>query len=141
MATLAAEHDRLTSALERAVRAQSPVHRLPRELLANIFKMGVLQMEEEDALMLPTLMGVNSHWREVALNTPSLWSRVIISRHHSLQAARRRIKLSKGVSVDICIDFNESRFDSPETLEHIMQAMDVLKPATRRWRSLRCVLP
>ena len=48
MATLLSERDILESRLEQAVRMQSPVQRLPSELLASIFTRGVLGTEEED---------------------------------------------------------------------------------------------
>lgn len=46
----------LETHLEQAVRLQSPIHRLPNELLASIFVLGVLGIRDENPVMVPTLM-------------------------------------------------------------------------------------
>ena len=56
MASLMDQRHELESHLEQAVRLQSPVLRLPSELLSSIFVMGVLGMGDEDPVMVPTLM-------------------------------------------------------------------------------------
>ena len=49
MSTLMSQRRILESKLEQAVRLQSPIHRLPKELLGTIFIIGVLQLEDEDS--------------------------------------------------------------------------------------------
>lgn len=56
MADLLSQRQSLEAQLEQAVRLQSPVIRLPSELLSSIFVMGVLGMGDEDPIMVPTLM-------------------------------------------------------------------------------------
>lgn len=56
MAELMYQRQSLEAQLEQAVRLQSPVIRLPSELLSSIFIMGVLGMGDEDPIMVPTLM-------------------------------------------------------------------------------------
>ena len=56
MAFLMSQRHALESHLEQAVRLQSPVLRLPSELLSSIFIMGVLGIEDENPVMVPTLM-------------------------------------------------------------------------------------
>jgi len=56
MAALTKERAALEAKLETAVRLQSPVLRLPSELLSNIFTIGVLGMGDEEPIMVPTLM-------------------------------------------------------------------------------------
>jgi hypothetical protein len=56
MASLVKERAELETKLETAVRLQSPVLRLPSELLSSIFSIGVLDMGDEDPVMVPTLM-------------------------------------------------------------------------------------
>lgn len=56
MAFLMSQRHELESHLEQAVRLQSPVLRLPTELLSSIFVMGVLGMGDENPVMVPTLM-------------------------------------------------------------------------------------
>jgi hypothetical protein len=56
MASLMSQRHELESHLEQAVRLQSPVLRLPCELLSSIFIMGVLGIGDENPVMVPTLM-------------------------------------------------------------------------------------
>lgn len=56
MAALVKERADLEIKLETTVRLESPVLRLPSELLSNIFTIGVLGMGDEDPIMVPTLM-------------------------------------------------------------------------------------
>lgn len=56
MATLISQRHELESHLEQAVRLQSPVLRLPSELLSSIFVMGVLGIGDENPVMVSTLM-------------------------------------------------------------------------------------
>lgn len=56
MASLMSQRHELESHLEQAVRLQSPVLRLPSELLASIFVIGVLGMDDDDPVMVPTIM-------------------------------------------------------------------------------------
>ena len=106
MALLLSERDLLESRLESAVRMQSPVQRLPSELLASIFIMGVMNMEEDDSLMLSTLMLVCRHWLEVAVNTPILWTRIAAGVRHPISHAQRKLERSKALPLHICVDFS-----------------------------------
>jgi hypothetical protein len=81
------ERERLERSLEQAVRLQAPSN-LPSELLASIFTIGVLGADEEDTLMLSNIVLVCRYWADVAMNTPILWSRVVVSNHVSLDKAR-----------------------------------------------------
>lgn len=56
MASLMIQRHELEAHLEQAVRLQSPIHRLPNELLRAIFVIGVLRIEDENPVMVPTLM-------------------------------------------------------------------------------------
>ena len=56
MSALVKERTDLETKLELAVRLQSPVLRLPSELLSRIFSIGVLEMGDENPIMVPTLM-------------------------------------------------------------------------------------
>lgn len=56
MSALAKERTDLEMKLEQAVRLQSPVLRLPSELLSSIFRIGVLEMGDENPVMVPMLM-------------------------------------------------------------------------------------
>ena len=56
MASLMHERHALETHLERAVRLQAPVHRIPSELLSHIFIIGVLDATDDNPVMVPTLM-------------------------------------------------------------------------------------
>lgn len=54
MASLMRERHALESSLERAVRLQAPIHRIPSEVLSQIYLMGVYA--DDNPVMIPTLM-------------------------------------------------------------------------------------
>lgn len=56
MTTLVKERADLETKLETAVRLQSPILRLPTEILSNIFTIGVLGIADDNPVMVPTLM-------------------------------------------------------------------------------------
>ncbi|TFY80926.1 hypothetical protein EWM64_g3087 [Hericium alpestre] len=140
MASLMDERDELESRLAQAVRLQAPIQRLPSELLASIFTIGVLDMEE-DSLMLSNLMLVCRYWSEVAVSTPVLWSRIVVSNHDSLDKAKRNLSRSKSVSLDVLISFSPKLESGSLTTETIVLAMDLLWPSTWRWKSFRLWVP
>lgn len=141
MANLMTERRKLESRLEQAVRLQSPVQRLPKEILGSIFIIGVLQMEEEDTLLLSTLMLVCKYWTEVALSTPVLWSKIAIGNHGSLIKAKRKLERSKSVPLDISLQFSPRLEHASTVMELVVRAMDLLRPSIWRWRSFRLAVP
>lgn len=141
MAALLSQRQELESHLEQAVRSQSPIFRLPEELLSLIFVTGVCDTEDEDPLLVSSLMLVCRYWREVVVSTPELWSTICVGPHDSLEKARRRLARSKSVRLDVNINFNP-RVDNPSTVtESIVHAMDLLRPALWRTRSFRLSVP
>ncbi|KAF9483455.1 hypothetical protein BDN70DRAFT_799710 [Pholiota conissans] len=141
MAALVKERAELETKLETAVRLQSPVLRLPSELLSSIFSIGVLEMGDEDPVMVPTLMLVCRYWAEVALNTPMLWAKISVSPHDSLEKARRRILRSKSCALDVTVNFGP-RIDYMQGInEQIMHAMDLFKPSLWRTKSFSLTVP
>ncbi|KDQ62299.1 hypothetical protein JAAARDRAFT_122507 [Jaapia argillacea MUCL 33604] len=141
MASLLSEREMLESRLEQAVRLQSPIHRLPNELLASIFVNGVFDTEEEDPLMLSNVMLVCRHWSAVAVDTPMLWSKIVVSNHHSTDRAKIKLARSKSVPLDISIDFNPRLEHGGQVTQNIVYAMDILRPSIYRWRSFSMLLP
>lgn len=144
MASLRTKREEIESRLEQAVRTQcpSPIHRLPYELLASIFTMGVFPSEEEeDPLMLPTLMLVSRYWHDIATNTPTLWSKIRIGNHNSVEKAARMLARSKSVPLDISIDFNDRYTRQGSILDVLTRAMHLLAPSIRRWKSLHLSVP
>lgn len=144
MANLMFERRKLESRLEQAVRQQAPVYRLPRELLGSIFEIAVHPQDEEDAVLLSTLMLVCRDWTELAFNTPTLWSRIIIDNSKSIPRARRKLARSMSVPLDIWIQFGPQLTDTPGSqtvTELVVHAMDILRPAMWRWRTFRLAVP
>ncbi|KAJ6585063.1 hypothetical protein B0H19DRAFT_1206683 [Mycena capillaripes] len=151
MASLMSQRRDLETRLEQAVRLQSPVLRLPSELLSSIFIIGVLGDMEEDnpestdegkvTVMLPTLMLVCRYWLEVALATPLLWAKIAVSPHHSLEKARRKLGRSKSCPLDISINFGPRTEYTSSVTEQVVHAMDLFRPALWRIKSFRLNVP
>jgi hypothetical protein len=141
MASLMSERERLERSLEQAVRLQAPIQHLPSELLASIFTIGVLGAQEEDTLMLSNIVLVCRYWADVAMNTPILWSRVVVSNHVSLDKARRRLSRSKSVPLHVDINFSPQMDGRGGTTETIIHAMDILYPSIWRWKSFHLSVP
>ncbi|KAG6331362.1 hypothetical protein ID866_7729 [Astraeus odoratus] len=141
MASLLSQRQELESRLEQAVRSQSPIFRLPEELLSLIFVTGVCNSGDEDPLLVSSLLLVCRYWRDVAVNTPELWSTICVGPHDSLEKTRRRLVRSKSVPLDVAINFSP-RVDNPSAVtENIVRAMDLLQPALWRTRSFRLSVP
>ncbi|KAJ7459926.1 hypothetical protein FB451DRAFT_565931 [Mycena latifolia] len=151
MASLMSQRRDLESRLEQAVRLQSPVLRLPSELLASIFIIGVLGDKEDEnsdgtdegdvTVMLPALMLVCRYWLEVALSTPLLWAKIAVSPHHSLEKARRKLGRSKSCPLDITINFGPRTEYTSSVTEQVVHAMDLFRPALWRIKSFRLSVP
>ncbi|KAH9936154.1 uncharacterized protein B0H18DRAFT_868060 [Fomitopsis serialis] len=141
MASLLNERDLLESRLEQAVRMQSPVQRLPDELLSSIFEIGVLDGDEEDPITLANLMIVCRQWRDVAVDTPALWSRIWMGTRHSFERARVKLERSKTVPLYIGVDFSPRVEYGSVSTESLMLAMDLLRPAIWRWRTFHLTVP
>ncbi|KAI0731906.1 hypothetical protein C8Q72DRAFT_181509 [Fomitopsis betulina] len=141
MASLLNERDLLESRLEQAVRMQSPIQRLPDELLAAIFEIGVLDGEEEDPITLASLTTVCRQWKDVAVDTPALWSRIRMGTRHSFEKARVKLERSKTVPLYIGLDFSPRVEYGSVSTETLMLAMDLLRPAIWRWRTFHLTIP
>nr|GAT60256.1 predicted protein [Mycena chlorophos] len=146
MAALSTQRRDLESRLEKAVRSQSPVLRIPSELLSEIFLIGVLEDVDDEssgAVMLPTLMLVCRYWLQVALATPSLWSQICVSPLHSLEHARRKLARSSSCPLDISINFGPRTeyASSGGVMEQVVRSMDIFSPAIWRIKSFRISVP
>ncbi|KAG6837184.1 hypothetical protein H0H93_013411 [Arthromyces matolae] len=162
MATLMSQRHELETHLEQAVRLQSPVLRLPSELLSSIFVMGVFEIGDEDPVMVSTLMLVwcvffiilntaaveieisksrSRYWAEVALNTPTLWTRLTVSPYDSLEKTRRKIERSKSCLLDVSINFDPRMEYTRSITEHVIDAMELIRPVLWRTKSFRLSVP
>lgn len=141
IASLLSQRQELESHLEQAVRSQSPIYRLPEELLSSIFVIGVCQSGDQDSLLVSSLMLVCRYWRDVVIHTPELWATICISPHESLEKARRKLTRSKSVPLDITVNFAPRTDTASGAMENIVRAMDLLRPALWRARSFRLSVP
>ncbi|KAJ7600742.1 hypothetical protein C8J56DRAFT_911172 [Mycena floridula] len=144
MASLMSQRRELESNLEQAVRSQSPVLRLPSELLSSIFVIGVLEFGDENPVMVATLMLVCRYWADVTLGTPVLWSKISVSQHDSLEKARRKLTRSKSCPLDVTINFppRTEFVDSVSSVtEQVIHAMDLIRPALWRTKSFCLNVP
>lgn len=141
VASLLSRRQELESHLEQAVRSQSPIFRLPEELLSLIFVTGVCGVGDEDPLLVSSLMLVCRYWRDIAVDTPELWSTICVSPHDSIEKARRRLARSKSVPLDVTINFSPL-VDNPSVVtENIVRAMDLLRPTLWRTKTFRLSVP
>jgi len=141
MASLMSQREELESHLAQAVRLQSPIQRLPCEILASIFVTGVFEADDEDPLMVSTLMLVCRYWSDVAINTPVLWSNIAVSTHDSLEKAQRKLRRSKSYPLDITINFGPRNEQSSNVTESVIHAMDLVRPALWRTKSFSLSVP
>ncbi len=141
VASLLSERDVLESRLESAVRLQSPVHRLPSELLASMFVTAVTGSGEEDSWTLSTIMLVCRHWNEIASNIPDLWCRVVAGIRHPLAKVQLKLERSKSIPLHICVDFSPKIENGTVTTESIVRTMDLLRTSIWRWKTFRLIVP
>ncbi|KAF7365130.1 F-box domain protein [Mycena venus] len=66
--------------------------KLPVEIITAIFEM----VTASDWTRVFTLWAVSQHWHNIALNTPNLWSILILTKRHPARHAQRWIERSKG---------------------------------------------
>jgi hypothetical protein len=139
LAALLAERASLQASLEHTARLHAPVQRLPSELLAAIFAIST-SGEEDNELVLSTLMLVCRHWTSVVRDTPVLWSRISIT-GPSLSRAQLRLERSKSVPLDVSVVFDPKRTDDDVTDATVVRALDLLAPSIGQWRSFRLSVP
>ncbi|KDQ62425.1 hypothetical protein JAAARDRAFT_30333 [Jaapia argillacea MUCL 33604] len=166
-----------------------PINQLPAELLSHIFMVGTLDaaeevLEEEDmseeddmsdddeeeegegeAPEFQVLVShVCKHWREVALQTPALWTTIDFAEGAPFEKSATWVERSKGCALDIGIDCcpddddgeqedDEDEDDEDEdeddgevgpsekppsfTLQHLTAAMIIVEPHIARWKSFQ----
>ncbi|KAJ6559105.1 hypothetical protein DFH09DRAFT_1316868 [Mycena vulgaris] len=66
--------------------------KLPVEIITVIFEM-VVDLDWSQVL---TIWSVSKHWHIIALNTPNLWSTLVLTHRHPVRHAQRWVKRSKG---------------------------------------------
>lgn len=105
------------------------IKRLPPELLAKIFEMGV----HECVALLPDLSLVSRHWRNLAVSTPLLWSYITLvpdedtygrdSETHARFMRKLTTSLTRSGTCKLSIDLDTRYLEFHHELEQIMNAL------------------
>src|ERR1700728_807674 len=109
------------------------IESLPNELLATIFAYGSRPSTHtgfrDSNLPFPLLVSsINKHWRDVALNSPDVWSCVYVSGWQPLEVTRTWIRRSRGCMLDVTLNL---RFIKQADVDLII---DLIVPHVGRWR-------
>lgn len=124
-----------------------PIHRMPVELLEEIFihYLSTKPAEKGTSLAIPmTLTRVCSQWRTIAFNTPRLWSCISISApsaQHSFNASQITHVLSHWIThsgqcgLSITLECPRLEKGALKAVQHL------LFPTSRRWFSLDLHVP
>ncbi|KAK7457248.1 hypothetical protein VKT23_010547 [Stygiomarasmius scandens] len=140
--------------IETSPTLQVPIHRLPTELLSEIFILyqDIHCAEGEDefresidqgsALTTGTLGSVCSRWRSISLDTPHLWSRFsldIASSCHKtdlIQCRSRvleRLSRSKQLPLSFAVYCGDDEMDDPERQLECQSILGLLVEQAHRW--------
>ncbi|KAF5315083.1 hypothetical protein D9619_007358 [Psilocybe cf. subviscida] len=111
-----------------------PIGQLPVELIAYIFDIG-----SQDDTSFPVIVShVCREWRDISLNTPSLWRHITLGPNEL--GCRKRLRRAKAHPLDIKL--SSSATESRHNQFHVMNMyaanryMGMVKPYTHQWRSL-----
>jgi hypothetical protein len=112
----------------------APVASLPNEILSTVFEAGCLSLPSPSLSSFEiTVSHVTRHWRDVAMNTPSLWTVIaILNRKYVLDMVEAYLARSKSLTLDISIHLATK---SPST-DSVMRAIIL---HIGRWRSFLVV--
>ncbi|KZT73913.1 hypothetical protein DAEQUDRAFT_742955 [Daedalea quercina L-15889] len=86
-------------------------------------------------------MIVCRQWRDVAVDTSVLWSRIRMGTRHPFERARVKLERSKTVPICVGVDFSPRVEYGSVSTESLMLAMDLLRPAIWRWRTFHLTVP
>lgn len=117
----------------------APIDILPPEILAEILK--VAQPPKRSRYWIPyevMISHVSSHWRDVALDTPQLWTRIDIYSLHSLAWIPSYLARSSTLPIDVRFDIWQSDRSSSSipAATTILPLIEATLPHIERWQSL-----
>ncbi|TBU47094.1 hypothetical protein BD309DRAFT_988309 [Dichomitus squalens] len=115
-----------------------PVLRLPREVLELIFKVGS-RMPQDDPILgssIPrpfplVVAAVSRQWREIALNTPDLWTNIVIKHPRPFGWIPLCLQRSCGQPIDITIDTRSTPLLNTTAVDQLIARF---LPHIQRWR-------
>ncbi|KAI0760711.1 hypothetical protein C8Q74DRAFT_1298391 [Fomes fomentarius] len=114
-----------------------PVLRLPPEVLVLIFKAGS-RMPQDDPILGPStprpfplvVAAVSRQWRDIAINTPDLWTNIAIRHPRPYGWVPLCLERSCGQPIDITIDCRSNLLTAP-VVDHLLSRF---MPHVGRWR-------
>ncbi|KAJ7465089.1 hypothetical protein FB451DRAFT_1402805 [Mycena latifolia] len=129
--------DRERGLVARLRLAIAPIHKLPAELLVEIFRIvgGVPMTRNRQIKQLHALSQVSSYWRKLAHTTPQLWTEPLYAMLKTtptdeyLAGVRRWLERSAPLPVPVILDTDRTSPD-PEAL------MEVLATAAHWWQEV-----
>ncbi|TEB23221.1 hypothetical protein FA13DRAFT_1740186 [Coprinellus micaceus] len=122
---------------DATTKGPAPVDEAPNEILSHVFELGYLSQEQPDDKFRRNISQTSSRFRQVALNTPSLWSKYNLTQGNISQYLpylSEYLQRSKGFPLDIDL----TCFWSREITRHLMV---LLLPHSARWRRLSIMTP
>lgn len=99
----------------------APIFSIPSEILSTIFKLGQAISREEENEGDPEypegqgvpfellLTQVSSHFRDIAIDTPVLWSSIVVTRTRSPESVATYVARSSGHLLDVRVDLVQDR--------------------------------
>jgi hypothetical protein len=129
----------LSLSLERAESLLQPIHQLPREVLAQIFKYAgrFISFGEKVSIPLLNCAHVCSSWHDVTMTTPSLWSRLDIDLASSHSSALEWVLRNSGSSrLGIYLALSEDNIGSL-----CQSLLELLITQSSRWHHLSLSVP
>lgn len=120
---------------------RAPISRLPNELLVQIFKLSLGAALEDDPLRSPDrqlpwmqgLAGVSRHWKDTILNSPSLWTTILVTPDSKAALVKMRLHRSSQFALDI--EFHSWGDNFPTHAKLCDHLLALLIPHSHRWRS------
>ncbi|KAK7060818.1 hypothetical protein VNI00_000551 [Paramarasmius palmivorus] len=142
--SLERKRNELKERMERYRSLLSPIHRLPPEVLANIFTICGEDFNDIHPIKMPPAVAVSlvcGRWRSVALSTPFLWSSIRITfrnwewGQHEKVARLTETYLSRSKTSPLHLKMDITCIDDGADVD-ITPALDVLVQNSSRWRTL-----
>ena len=119
-------------------RMHAPIDRLPNELLLRIFELAI----HASVLAFPLcdvhrhrkrqLAGVSRHWRDLVLQSPTLWTTIRLGPSWSLSCMKAHVARSSQYPLDIEIYCTQDI----NVTQKFRASVDILIGCAQRWRSL-----
>ncbi|KAJ7868734.1 hypothetical protein B0H14DRAFT_2728697 [Mycena olivaceomarginata] len=130
--------DRERGIIARLRIAIAPVHKLPAELLAEIF---LLALDSGFTLKVQALSHVCAYWRCVAHTTPRLWTEVLLTKLDEIPKSDHMACLKGWLERSAPMPIPVSLEISGKAADAGRDVMDIIAVSARRWTTVHLKLP